>query len=134
MAGRTAADAMIARFERLAPQEPLEQAALLLLRTPQQEFPVIDAWGRPVGALGRGALVAGLARLGGTAPVLEAMDRRVLVVAPGAPLNEVVGALRAGMPAPAVVVGEAGIEGIVTLDSSERMMTLLGAMERSPRT
>jgi stage IV sporulation protein FB len=133
MAGRSAADAMVARFERLAPQEPLEQAALLLLRTAQQDFPVIDAWGRPVGALGRGALLAGLARLGGKTPVLEAMDRRVLVVAPETPLGEVVSALRGGMPSPAVVAGEGGVVGIVTLDSSERMLALLAAMGRSPR-
>ena len=130
LAGRTAADAMVARFERLAPQEPLERAALLLLRTTQQDFPVVDAWGRPVGALGRAALVAALARLGGEAPVLDAMDRRVLVVAPETPLAEVVAALRGGMPAPAVVAGESGVEGIVTLDSCERMTSLLAALTR----
>ena len=133
LAGRTAADAMTARFEQLAPQEPLERAALLLLRTPQQDFPVVDAWGRPVGALGRGALLAALARLGGEAPVLEAMDRRVLVVPPGTPLAEVVAALRAGTPPPVVVAGEAGIEGIVTLDGCERMTSLLAAIGRGGR-
>ena len=48
LAGRRARDAMATRFERLQPQEPLERAALLLLRTAQEDFPVIDAWGRPV--------------------------------------------------------------------------------------
>lgn len=133
LAGRTAADAMVARFERLAPQEPLERAALLLLRTPQQDFPVVDAWGRPVGALGRAALLAGLARLGGEAPVLEAMDRRVLVVSPAAALSEVVAALRGGTPSPVVVAGEGGIEGIVTLDGCERMTSLLAAIGRGGR-
>ena len=133
VAGRTAADAMVARFERLAPQEPLEHAALLLLRTPQQEFPVVDAWGRAVGVLGRGALLAALARLGGGAPVLEAMDRRVLVVAPETPLAEVVSALRSGSPEPAVVAGDTGIEGIVTLDGVERMAALLAALGRSTK-
>jgi stage IV sporulation protein FB len=130
LAGRTAADAMMARFERLAPQEPLEQAALLLLRTPQADFPVIDAWGRAVGTLDRGGLLAALGRHGGAASVLEAMDRRVLAVAPSAPLAELHAALRGGMPSPVVVVEGGEVRGIVTLESIERMVGLLAAMAR----
>jgi CBS domain containing-hemolysin-like protein len=128
LAGRRARDAMIARFERLQPQEPLERAALLLLRTSQDDFPVIDAWGRPVGALPRGLLMAALARLGRQAPVLEAMDRRVLVVEPESPLADLVAALQGGAPSPAVVANADGVQGIVTLDGASRMAGILSGL------
>jgi stage IV sporulation protein FB len=133
LAGRRARDAMATRFERLQPQEPLERAALLLLRTPQEDFPVIDAWGRPVGALSRGQLVAALARLGRTASVLEAMDRRVLVVAPESALADVVAALQSGAPSPAVVADSAGVQGIVTVDAAARMAGIVAGLASGER-
>ena len=39
-------------------------------------------------------------------------------------------ALRGGTPSPAVVAGDGGVEGIVTLDGCERMTSLLAAMGR----
>jgi CBS domain-containing protein len=128
LAGRTARDAMVARFERLAPQQPLEQAALLLLRTTQDDFPVIDAWGRVVGALPRSLLLGALARLGRETPVLQAMDRRVLVVSPEAPLADVVGALQTGAPSPAVVMDGQVVQGIVTLDGAARMAGIVAGL------
>ena len=134
LAGRRARDAMATRFERLQPQEPLERAALLLLRTPQEDFPVIDAWGRPVGALSRGQLVAALGRLGRQAPVLEAMDRRVLVVAPESALADVVAALQSGAPSPAVVADSAGVQGIVTVESAARMAGIVAGLAMGDRS
>ncbi|HEV8630249.1 MAG TPA: CBS domain-containing protein, partial [Thermoanaerobaculia bacterium] len=133
LAGRRAKDAMVTRFERLAPQDPLERAAQLLLRTPQEDFPVIDAWGRPVGALPRPLLVAALARLGRQTPVLEAMDRHVLVVGPEAPLGEVVAALQAGAPSPAVVADTDGVHGIITVDAASRMTGILASLAATMR-
>lgn len=133
LAGRRARDAMTTRFERLQPQEPLERAALLLLRTPQEDFPVIDAWGRPVGALSRGQLMAALGRLGRAAPVLEAMDRRVLVVAPESALADVVAALQSGAPSPAVVADSAGVQGIVTVDAAARMAGIVAGLAMGER-
>jgi CBS domain-containing protein len=128
LAGRRARDAMITRFERLAPQQTLEQAALLLLRAGQDDFPVIDAWGRPVGAMPRPLLLAALARFGRETPVLDAMDRRVLVVAPDATLADVVGALQSGAPSPAVVADGEGVHGIVTLESAARMAGIVAGL------
>jgi stage IV sporulation protein FB len=132
LAGRRARDAMMTRFERLQPQEPLERAALLLLRTPQDDFPVIDAWGRPVGALSRALLLAAIARLGRGASVLEAMDRRVLVVSADSPLADVVNALQGGAPSPAVVAEAEGVLGIVTLDGAARMAGVVSGLAAAP--
>jgi CBS domain-containing protein len=46
-------DVMITRFERLGPQATIGEAAELLLRTTQHEFPVIDGGGRLRGMLTR---------------------------------------------------------------------------------
>ena len=132
LAGRRARDAMVTRFERLSPQEPLERAAQLLLRTPQEDFPVIDAWGRPVGALPRAQVLAAIARLGRQAPVLEAMDRRVLVVAPESALADVVAALQGGYASPAVVAEGGGVQGIVTVDSAARMAGIVAGLAARP--
>jgi stage IV sporulation protein FB len=133
LAGRRAKDAMVTRFERLAPQDPLERAAQLLLRTSQEDFPVIDAWGRPVGALPRPLLVAALGRFGRQTTVLEAMDRRVLVVGPESPLGDVVTALQAGAPSPAVVADADGVRGIITVDGAARMTGILAGLAATMR-
>lgn len=132
LAGRTARDAMVTRFERLQPQDPLERAALLLLRTPQDDFPVIDAWGRPVGALPRPLLLSAIARLGRGASVLEAMDRHVLVVGPESPLAELVGALQGGAPSPVVVADPDGVQGIVTLEGAAKMAGVVAGLAAAP--
>ena len=46
MQGLTARNAMITRYETIAPQESLGRAAELLLSGHQQDLPVVDAWGR----------------------------------------------------------------------------------------
>src|SRR5262245_47649352 len=51
--GRTAREAMITRFETLAPQDTLGRAADLLLATHQHDFPVLDAWNRIAGMMPR---------------------------------------------------------------------------------
>ncbi len=48
---------MVTRFETLAPQDSLGRAAEMLLATHQQDFPVVDAWGRVAGMLSRAALL-----------------------------------------------------------------------------
>jgi hypothetical protein len=60
--------------------------------------------------------------------VLEAMDRRVLVVGPESPLDEVVAALQGGSPSPAVVADAGGVQGIVTLDGATRMAGILAGL------
>ena len=52
----------------------------LLLRTTQQEFPVVDAAGTLRGVLTREALIAALRATGGATPVLDIMTREVPTV------------------------------------------------------
>jgi Zn-dependent protease len=81
--GKTAAAAMITRFETLSPQDSLVRASELLLATHQQDFPVVDAWRRVVGVLPRARLLEGLAQRGAEAAVLDVMERDFATVRPG---------------------------------------------------
>lgn len=118
VAGRSAREAMITRFETLAPQDSLSEAARHLLATDQRDFPVVDAWQRVAGVLSRVALLHGLARDGQDAPVLSVMEREPSVVAPSTPLEEVLRAVQTRPDLPVLVIGEAGtLVGMVTLEN-----------------
>ena len=117
MHGLTARSAMITRFERLAPQDSLARAAELLLASHQQDFPVVDLWGRVAGMLSRPRLLAALAQGGRDLPVLEAMEREVSEVPPETPLEEVLAVLQRSPSQPLLVVGDDGLEGMITLQN-----------------
>jgi CBS-domain-containing membrane protein len=108
---------MITRFEALAPQDSLDHAAGQLLATHQQDFPVVDAWGRAVGILPRERLLEGLARAGGTTAVLEVMERDVPIVAPDDGLDQVLLRLRSHPRCPVLVLEGAALVGMVTLEN-----------------
>jgi stage IV sporulation protein FB len=117
VSGRRARDAMVTRFDTLAPQDTLGRATELLLATHQQDFPVIDAWGRVAGTLGRSALLEGLARLGQGGAVLEVMRREPRTVSPDTPLDEVLPLFQGDPGAPILVADETGLKGMITLDN-----------------
>jgi Zn-dependent protease/CBS domain-containing protein len=66
-------DAMITRFEVLGPQATIGDAAALLLRTTQHEFPVVDGAGKLRGFITRNAMIAALSKSGAGTSVMEAM-------------------------------------------------------------
>ncbi|MDX1388387.1 MAG: site-2 protease family protein [Acidobacteriota bacterium] len=115
--GRLARDAMITPVETLAPQDSLARATELLLDTRQQDFPVLDAWGRVVGVLSRPALLQGLAHGTADSAVLDAMDRDVMIYAQDAPLEEVLRGLQDEPGKPAIIVDDGEVLGMVTLEN-----------------
>jgi Zn-dependent protease/CBS domain-containing protein len=117
VSGRRARDAMVTRFDTLAPQDTLGRATELLLATHQQDFPVVDAWGRVAGILGRSALLEGLARLGQSGAVLEVMRREPKVVPPDTPLDEVLPLFQGDAGTPVLVADDEGLRGIITLEN-----------------
>ena len=122
MAGLTARNAMITRYETIAPQESLGRAAELLLSGHQQDFPVVDAWGRVAGLLPRGALLGALAAPGGRErAVLEVMDREPQTVAVDTPLEAVLRHLQSRPLQPILVIGQengaTGLVGMITLEN-----------------
>jgi len=128
--GMTAREAMITHFETLAPQDTLGRAAELLLATHQQDFPVVDLWGRVAGMLSRSALLAGLAGSGRDTAVLEAMEREVVTVRPELSLDEVLPQLQGRPFQPILVVGESGLEGMITLDNFGELIQVSRSLRR----
>ena len=130
--GLTAREAMVTRFETLAPQDSLGKAAELLLATHQQDFPVVDLWGRVSGVLSRSALLAGLAGEGRDTAVLDAMEREVVTVAPETSLDDVLAALQGRPATPILVVGEKGLEGMITLENFGELIEVSRRLRAGP--
>jgi stage IV sporulation protein FB len=128
-------DGMITRFETLGPQATIGQAAELLLRTTQHEFPVVDDSGRMRGVLTRNAMVQALSKTGAGTPVLEAMVSEVPTISAMSRLEEALKLLQ-GRSAPAVgVVDWSGkLVGYITPENiGELMMVETAGLGLRPR-
>jgi stage IV sporulation protein FB len=128
-------DAMITRFETLGPQATIGEAAELLLRTTQHEFPVVDGGGKLRGMLTRNAMVQALSKTGRDAPVLDAMTGDIPTVAFGSRLEAALQRLQ-GRSAPAVgiVDGDGRLVGYVTPENiGELMMVENAGLGLKPR-
>ena len=90
--------AMLHRVEAVTPEQPLEDAAALLVRGGLNQLPVISH-GKPVGVITRSDVATALAHAGPSATVGDAPHRRVIMVSPGEPLDTVLDRLRAVSPA-----------------------------------
>lgn len=110
--GMTAEDAMETRFEALPPSADVGAAAEALLRTPQQDFPVVDGAGRILGLLTRDAIIHALHQSGPGMPVADAMAE-IPRVPRRLPLPEALKSL-AGAPAVAVEDAEGRLAGLLT--------------------
>ena len=117
IAGHSAREAMITKFETLAPQDNLGRAAELLVATHQHDFPVIDAWNRIAGVLPRARLLEGLAHSGRDTNVLEVMVREPVQVAPATDLEAVLQHLQRDPSTPLLVVEDGALRGMVTLEN-----------------
>jgi Zn-dependent protease/CBS domain-containing protein len=87
--GYLASHAMITNFQTLSSNSTIDDAAGLLLRTTQQEIPVVDGAGALRGVLTREALIAALQSKGGATPVIEAMETAVPTVPENACLDNI---------------------------------------------
>ena len=123
--GRTAGEAMMTRFERLAPQDSLEWAARLLLATHQRDFPVVDAWGRLAGTLERGVLLGALSARGAETAVLEVMEREPPTVTTGTALEEALKLLHRTGVRMLPVVDEERLVGLLSLEKVGQMVDVL---------
>ena len=121
-------DGMITRFETLGPQATIGDAAELLLRTTQHEFPVVDGAGKLRGLLTRNAMVQALSKTGGATPVIDAMIADIPVVQAGARLED---ALKLMQGRSAVAVGvtdpEGRLVGYVTPENIGELMMVENA-------
>jgi stage IV sporulation protein FB len=131
-AGLRASDATMTELVALPSSATLDDAAQLLLRTSQHEFPVLDAARRPLGVLTRDALISALQRRGPEAPVQDSMYRDLAVVSAGDPLDAVIERMQqSGAPGVAVADAEGGFWGLITPESVGELM-LVGSVRQRP--
>jgi stage IV sporulation protein FB len=129
--GYLASHAMVTRFQALSPSATMDDAAALLLRTSQQEFPVIDGAGVFRGVLARDDIVSALSSGGGRTPVSDVMARDVPTVPPNACLDQVFELLR-GKPTGFVAVLDARrhLLGYITTDSLAKFVTVASIWQK----
>jgi len=126
--GLLARDAMITRFEPLAPDDSLEAAGAALIRTTQAEFPVIDpASGALKGFLTRDGLHRALNAEPRPRNVAEAMTVDVPSVGLMDGLSNVLEKLTAEAPAVAVLSRQGQMIGYITRENMGELMVVAHA-------
>jgi Zn-dependent protease/predicted transcriptional regulator len=131
--GFRARDAMVSQFEALSPTADADSAAALLLRTTQQEFPVVDGAGALRGVLTREALIAALNDTGGQTPVLDIMTTDIPAVAENTPLEPVIELLqRKRMPAVAILNAQDQFVGYVNSQNLAEFVWVRSAQTKHP--
>lgn len=107
--------AMLRRVEAVTPDQPLEDAAALLLRGGLDQLPVIDH-GTPVGVITRSDVASALAHAGPDATVASAPQHGVVTVSPAESLDSVLDRLRQEPDSIALVVDEGHPVGVLTAE------------------
>lgn len=131
--GYLASHAMITKFQALGPSAIADDAAGLLLRTTQQEFPVVDGAGGLRGVLTRDALIAALQKTGGTTPVLDIMERDIPTVPENACLDHVFQRLqRAGTRLVGVVDPQQRLVGYITAENLSELIMIQSSRASGP--
>ncbi len=85
--GVTVGEAMETRFTPVSIEANLSQAVDALLATAQHEFPVVDAFGKPVGLLTREDILNAVRKHGGDEPAAAFMRSDVQSVRPATPVE-----------------------------------------------
>jgi stage IV sporulation protein FB len=115
--------AMMTQFATLTPDTPIDHAVETLLRTSQNEFPVVDGAGHPVGVLGRIELIKALKERGLEASVSEAMTSPIPTVSNRSCLDEAFRVLQEKQaPAVGVVNARGELTGLVTTETIGEML------------
>ncbi|MCP8938601.1 site-2 protease family protein [Alsobacter sp. SYSU M60028] len=124
----TAADAMVTSFASLPVGATVRDAVDALLSTSQEEFPVVDGWGRPVGLLTRGLVIAALGQTGEATPVADVMADPGESARLGDNLHDALEKLRrSGRPAIGVVDADGRVAGMLSNANVMEMMMVRAA-------
>jgi len=121
--------AMMTQYATLTPDEHIDAAVETLLRTSQSEFPVVDGTQRPLGVLGRNALIRALKERGPNAHVADTMSGPIPTVSHRSCLDEAFRLLQEkSSPAVGVVDAAGRLIGLVTSETVGEMLMLHQAM------
>lgn len=128
------AAAMVSDLRMLSPTATLADAADLLLRTSQHEFPIVDEEGRMLGLLTRDDLIAGLRRSGPATPAAEVMRRNLPMISHQQSVQEAFQLMQeCGCPALPVTDSAGRMVGLLTPENVGEMMMVYGVLEPGQR-
>ena len=118
--------AMISEFATLPAAATIADAVQRFLHTSQKVIPVIDESGRFAGVLEIGDVVRALhAQQGGSRPVADIMHSEIPTLSSRAKLDEAFRLMQEkAVPAVAIVDDDAGLKGLVTLETLGEMLLL----------
>jgi Zn-dependent protease/CBS domain-containing protein len=123
-----AADAMITDFATLPVTATIRDGVEALLRTSQEDFPVVDGWGRPTGLLTRAVVLAALKETGEDTPVAGVMQDPGGVVRATESLQSALETLqRSKRPAIGVLDAEGKMVGLLSNTNIMEMMMIRAA-------
>jgi stage IV sporulation protein FB len=123
--------AMMTHFATLPPDGSIDDAIETLLRTSQNEFPVVDGAGRPLGVLNRSDLLRSLKQRGPGARVADAMFSPVPTVSHRSCLDEAFRLLQEkSAPAVGVIDADGRLTGLVTPETIAEMLMVRDALPK----
>jgi stage IV sporulation protein FB len=123
--------AMMTQYATLTPEAHVDEAVQTLLHTSQSEFPVVDAFGKPAGLLGRGDIIRALKEHGPDARVADVMSTTVPTVSQRQCLDEAFRILQEkSAPAVAIVDAAGRLIGLVTPETIGEMLMVHEAMPK----
>ena len=126
--GLSVGEAMETRFTPIPIEANLTQAVDALLATAQHEFPVVDAFGKPIGLLTREDILSALRKHGGEEPASAFMRSGVDSVRPSAPIESVFERLQDPKSAALYVTDADGaIVGLLTRQALAEVMLIRSA-------
>jgi Zn-dependent protease/predicted transcriptional regulator len=115
IAGVPVSAAMLRRVEAVTPEQPLEDAASLLVRGGLQQLPVMDH-GKPVAVITRSDVATALAHAGPDATVASAPKHSIVMVSPSDSLDTVLENLRQHPDSVALVMDHGLPVGVLTAE------------------
>ncbi len=119
---------METRFAVVPVDASIGDAVNILLATGQHDFPVVDAFRKPVGLLTRDALIEALRASGEAAPITEALKEAPPSIRRRDKLDHGVREMnRLRAPAISVVDDEGAIVGLLTMQNVAEMLMIRSA-------
>jgi len=118
-------EAMLTHVARLPYDATLKDATEALLRTRQQEFPVVDSADRVLGILTRSDMIAAFKERGPETPIVDVMHPDVPLVRPDDPFDEAFRVMQeSNCPALPVVDRLGRFVGLITMENVGELMLI----------
>lgn len=126
--GTPVRQAMMTRFQTLAPDDTLGDAIDKLLAGSEHDFPVVED-GRVVGLLRRRPLIQALSERGRETPVREVASAECFTVDEGAMLDEALTQMQQSDCSTVPVVRDGRLVGLLTLENVGELMMISSALK-----